>query len=218
LNDGTYSWDTRTLADGSNYRLRIIAKDGGTTATAQSSAFSLVNRGTLAVTSSPSGAQVYLGGTYGYLGAYQGSTGINVASILAGRYVLRLNHPGYRDHYQLVDIAAGQETTVSVNLQFHTDVVYTSGSLLSAQGTPINVGDSSAPIVADWNVDGRKDLIVGNGGGQILYYENTGTNQSPQFGAAPVTVLTGGQYVAPFVVDWDNEPGPRRAQYSVRGP
>lgn len=55
--------------------------------------------------------------------------------------------------------------------------------LAKAGGKPIklNVGHS-APILADYDGDGKKDLLVGEfGGGGIRIYTNVGTSQEPKF-------------------------------------
>lgn len=205
VNDGAYSWPTASLPDGANYRIKIIAKDGMATATAQSGAVTLLNSGALKINSIPAGANVYLDGTYGYLGAYQGVTGVNIASLRAGRHVLRLAYPGYQEHYQLVDVMAGQETQVMVTLIPMTSVAYTDAVLISSQGVSLDVGSYSTPFVVDWTMDGKKDLVVGNDSGQIMYFENTGTDAVPAFDSPPTTILTGDRYLAPFVVDWDND-------------
>jgi len=48
----------------------------------------------------------------------------------------------------------------------------------AGQGVP--TGRSSV-AVADLNGDGRKDLVVGNTEGQLMFYANTGTDAAPQF-------------------------------------
>jgi len=46
----------------------------------------------------------------------------------------------------------------------------------------IDVGYWSAPTTADWDNDGRKDLIVGQySAGKIRLYMNQGTDTSPAF-------------------------------------
>ncbi|HLG22860.1 MAG TPA: FG-GAP-like repeat-containing protein, partial [Candidatus Manganitrophaceae bacterium] len=205
INDGAYLWDAASLPDGSNYRLKVIAKDGRVTATSQSDSFSLLNTGALKVNSTPTGAKVYLDGNYAYLGAYQGVTGINIPSLNVGRHLVRLTYSGYNEYYQWVDVIAGQETQVMANLTPMASVSYTDSALIVAQSVPIDVGDYSTPFVVDWNMDGKKDILIGNGAGQILYFENTGTDNLPAFGLAPTTILTGARYIAPFVVDWDND-------------
>lgn len=39
------------------------------------------------------------------------------------------------------------------------------------------------PVAADWDGDGRPDLIVGTGAGSVLWYRNTGTREEPKLGA-----------------------------------
>lgn len=54
---------------------------------------------------------------------------------------------------------------------------------IQAGGGDLDVGSYSSPLVADWNGDGVKDLIVGElDDGMINFFENTGTNQNPLFG------------------------------------
>jgi hypothetical protein len=56
-----------------------------------------------------------------------------------------------------------------------------SGVKLEAAGKPIDVEVGHlVPCVADWNGDGRKDLIVGQFvGGKIALYLNEGTDKAP---------------------------------------
>ncbi len=82
----------------------------------------------------------------------------------------------------------------------------------SAQINPFglsNVGDSAAPAFADLDNDGDLDAFVGNGDGDTLYFENTGTAGAPSF-AAPVTnpfglANTQGFTSVPAFVDLDND-------------
>lgn len=49
-------------------------------------------------------------------------------------------------------------------------------------GVPIDVGTYGIPDMADWDGDGRKDLIVGQfDDGSIRCYLNTGSDSSPVF-------------------------------------
>ncbi|MHC4942524.1 MAG: FG-GAP repeat domain-containing protein [Planctomycetota bacterium] len=75
----------------------------------------------------------------------------------------------------------------------------------------LSVGKWSSPACVDWNRDGRKDLIVGDGYGKIVYFENKGTDEAPLFdGSAYVSYPSGDPldvYISarPCVVDWDND-------------
>jgi hypothetical protein len=65
---------------------------------------------------------------------------------------------------------------------------------LEAGGQPINVGGvgHSAPLLADFDGDGRLHLLVGTfSGGQLRIYRNLGTNQAPKFDAKYDMLLDG---------------------------
>jgi hypothetical protein len=58
---------------------------------------------------------------------------------------------------------------------------YESPYYLYADGSQIllTLGNGS-PLVTDWDGDGDKDLLLGRySGGNILHYDNEGTNDSP---------------------------------------
>lgn len=62
--------------------------------------------------------------------------------------------------------------------------VLKSGGRILADGEKIDVGNFAAPVVADWNNDGRKDLIVGSTNENIHVFINTGRNDAPVFRAS----------------------------------
>jgi len=54
--------------------------------------------------------------------------------------------------------------------------------LVTDNGTPIDVGNYGAPAMYDWNLDGVKDLVLGQfTQGKIRLYLNTGPDSAPQF-------------------------------------
>lgn len=55
--------------------------------------------------------------------------------------------------------------------------------LVKAGGKPISVDvGHAAPILVDFDGDGRNDLLVGQfGEGRLRIYKNVGTNQKPTF-------------------------------------
>lgn len=53
---------------------------------------------------------------------------------------------------------------------------------MQCAGSTIDVGYYASPCVVDWDNDGLKDLITGQFSyGNIRFYKNEGTNESPVF-------------------------------------
>jgi hypothetical protein len=94
---------------------------------------------------------------------------------------------------------------------------------LSAGGKPITGGHDAGPTVADWDGDGKPDLIVGGGNGDVQFYRNTSDDKAkPELAAAQTLVpesptrkrdsgvaeaaaLRHGMRVKPHVVDWNGD-------------
>ncbi len=81
-----------------------------------------------------------------------------------------------------------------------------------------------SPLVLDLDADGRKDLLIGNSEGRLLFYSNVGTDEEPSFSgysliesdgvpirvapqiATHVDAMTGASPRArPFVTDWTGD-------------
>jgi hypothetical protein len=56
----------------------------------------------------------------------------------------------------------------------------------------IDVGQSAKPQIVDVNKDGLPDLLMGERGGTIKYFENTGTSEAPFFDVQPTVEEFGG--------------------------
>jgi len=74
------------------------------------------------------------------------------------------------------------------------------------------VGDvgRASPVVVDWNMDGKKDLIVGELYGGLFYYENKGTDADPVFNGYTALIAGGSviqlyDYARPEAVDWNGD-------------
>ena len=73
-----------------------------------------------------------------------------------------------------------------------------------------NVGGSARPTFADLDDDGDLDALIGNWDGNSLYFQNTGTANSPAFAAAvtnpnPFGLSAVGTYARPTLVDLDDD-------------
>jgi TolB-like protein len=82
------------------------------------------------------------------------------------------------------------------------------GVMVKAGGKDVDTGSRATPCVTDWNEDGKKDLVMGNGSGEIFIFLNEGTNQQPAFGK--LFKLNGGKLdvgsdSSPEVVDWNGD-------------
>jgi hypothetical protein len=66
-------------------------------------------------------------------------------------------------------------------------------------------------VVADLDGDGRKDLLSGNTNGQLVYYLNLGTDETPDFASVGAYLTSGGSPIdllgtprsRPFLGDWN---------------
>ena len=74
----------------------------------------------------------------------------------------------------------------------------------------VQVDGNAVPVAFDWDMDGKKDLIVGDFHGKVWLFKNIGTDAAPVFGT-PTQMLSNnapldvGQYAAPFVCDWNHD-------------
>lgn len=81
------------------------------------------------------------------------------------------------------------------------------GKPIQLNGGSLDVGSNSSPDFADWNGDGKKDLIIGNDDGEIFVFLNKGTNEDPQYeNKGEKLPLKFGDNASPRVIGW-NRPG-----------
>jgi hypothetical protein len=83
--------------------------------------------------------------------------------------------------------------------------VLTAAGRITADSRDIDVGENSCLVVADWNNDGKKDLIIGNQEYQIWVYLNTGTNDLPTFGNYSVVANIAYYRGSPEIVDLNGD-------------
>ncbi len=63
----------------------------------------------------------------------------------------------------------------------------------------IDIGSRATPVVADWNADGRKDLVVGGIDGKIHLFLNEGLDALPDFRVQTFAQEDGADLVVPTV-------------------
>jgi TolB-like protein len=87
-------------------------------------------------------------------------------------------------------------------------VDFAPGVMVKAAGKDLDVGSDASPCVVDWNEDGKKDLVMGKGNGEIYIFLNEGSDQQPVFGK-PIQLNGGsldvGSNSSPDVIDWNGD-------------
>jgi hypothetical protein len=67
----------------------------------------------------------------------------------------------------------------------------------TADGGPLEVGWSAAPLAVDWDDDGRTDLVCGAERNRILFFRNVGTNQAPKLANQGFVTVDGKPLILP---------------------
>jgi TolB-like protein len=111
----------------------------------------------------------------------------------------------------LYDLILGDKdgyVTVYLNQGTNDSPKYAAGVKLRGGGKEIKVKGPSSPYLVDWNEDGKVDLLVGDGGGTLHLFLNTGSGDL----AAGVKVQAAGKELqvsrgnaSPCVVDWNED-------------
>ncbi len=132
-----------------------------------------------------------------------GRTGLTVDG-KASPFLVDFDSDGLLD--LLVGDAAGQ-----INLYPALEVT-TRGGLVFQPGITLDlpVLPGAVPFVADWDNDGRKDLLVGAADGSVKLFLNLGLEEAPAFGlgadlSAGGSALNVGANAAPAVIDYNND-------------
>lgn len=75
----------------------------------------------------------------------------------------------------------------------------------------LNLDFYSTPIIANWNNDDKRDLLIGSEDGYVYFCENVGLDDSPEFKVAVPLQVEGNNllkvtnFSTPFVYDWDSD-------------
>lgn len=111
------------------------------------------------------------------------------------------------------DVFCGEDkgkVLLLINEGTDADPVFNTASFIKDGSGDLKVSMRSNPVVADWNRDGKKDLIVGEEFGYIFFYENKNIDADPLFSGG-IQMEAGGQKIDTDsrarldVADWDED-------------
>jgi hypothetical protein len=80
---------------------------------------------------------------------------------------------------------------------------------IEVAGKPLRVPGDAAPVVADWDGDGKPDLLVGADDGSVVWHRNAGTPGKPRF--EPARPLIGKSPVG-----WGSDDRRRKGEWGLR--
>ncbi|MBL8899001.1 MAG: VCBS repeat-containing protein [Planctomycetes bacterium] len=82
---------------------------------------------------------------------------------------------------------------------------------------PLRVRCHACPVIADWDGDGRWDLLLGSGDGSVVLHRNEGEAKAPRFGAAIplVSAKSSSKFATSFLAPGEAPPMGARAQIAV---
>jgi hypothetical protein len=147
------------------------------------------------------------GGTLLQVGPPGSKINISVGGARATPIIVDWNNDDKKD---LVAGAIDGRIHIYINEGSDTSPDFRTETFAKAGASDLNVGSRSSPDILDLDCDGKKDLISGNTEGQILFYRNIGTDESPLFSATYELVksndvpidLAGTPRSRPFVCYW----------------
>jgi len=183
-----------------NHGLQTVSNDDGRF---------LFQASLLQVTANMPAARVYLGGNHGYAGQFIGVAPFEVRDLPQGRYQLVVERAGFEPFYQPIDIQLTAPTQIyaemiparsTKNLRFRP---------LEVAGKPVKTGSLLTPILADLDLDGLEDLLLGHANGRLQYHpgEQDQTNRQSKIVFQAEKILNTPQFAGgtPLVVDWNND-------------
>jgi len=88
--------------------------------------------------------------------------------------------------------------TLAAGFAFAQVPLFADGVLVQDNGSNIDVGYYGAPQMFDWDLDGKKDLVLGQfSSGYIRFYQNVGEDSAPAFSGFEYMSASGVQITLP---------------------
>ena len=173
-------------------------------------------------TSGPDSMDLWLGNSNGQLSWYRSDVGNPFKWELKSSIYNNIDVGNYAapasvdyDDNGILDLVVGNS---SGNLQLIRNIgtldrpIYKLDDLLIDNlGATIGVGNYSSPAFYDLDSDGDDDMIVGNSIGQFVFYKNTGSPDTPEWGLQGTvtnsagSILDIGSYSSPSFFDLDDD-------------
>ena len=207
INPVDMSFEAGILLKPGENQIDILANDlaGNTTRRTLS-----LNYAPLTILSLPLDARIYWNGNYAYLGIYSGNTPKSYNQAVNGKQVLRITYPGFNDYYGMIDFSDLSKDIYTISLTPSSKLEFNNIIPIKSEGKEIDLGEYSHPFVVDYNLDGKKDLLIGTYEGKIAIFTNKGTDKTPQFSGYSFLKEKGkdidvGSHAAPFMVDYNND-------------
>lgn len=182
------------LEDGAQYFWRVVAVDEGGLETPSVVDTFVYDTIRLAVSANIPGSKVYLGATPGVAGDFFGVTPVEVRDLKPGVVRGLISKPGFAPYYFAGEVSADGDVVVSAELVPAVVAGGLKSAPLNADAAKIVLGGQASVAIADMNLDGLQDLILGDSLGNVQVAAGTVVDAAFAFGklghvlSAPVSI------------------------------
>ncbi|MFC2172997.1 FG-GAP-like repeat-containing protein [Acidobacteriota bacterium] len=165
----------------------------------------------IAISSNPKGASVYLGTSVTSMGRFAGLTPLRIDPVQPGGHVLSVVRDGFWPVKRYLTLDEGGFAAMGADLIPFEGFDFQKPLLLLPANQDIRDEDTyMAPALGDVDLDGTLDILCGNAKGTIRVFRNESLMGPPILTEAEPIMLEGqtidvGSYSAPAWVDWTGD-------------